>query len=136
MTAAQYLAEIMCDRRAREMKKTLPPQFWKVKPWDATFRQQAAAANRLFRLLDPDKAGTGPAAVSRFLKSERGKKVYSLAGAWVVPLVEACHRAVLAETARPAPTTEQGRSPPPALATGPRPAFVMKRSELSKLEGL
>jgi hypothetical protein len=138
VTASQFLAEMMCERQARAMKRTLPLQFWKVKPWGDVYRQQVVAANRLLRLLDPDKTGTGPAAVLQFLKSERGKKVYSLAPAWVIPLVEAAHRAVLAELAREAarPAPEPPPAPTPPLATGPMPAFVRKESVLSKLEGL
>lgn len=135
VTAAQYLAEVMCERRARAEKKTLPPEFWKDEHWGNLYRQQVAAASRLIKRLDPEGTGSGAAAVSAFLKTERGKTCYSLMGAWVVPLVEVAHRAVVLrrEAAPPvqeeAPREEVGQG-------GPREAFVAKKSILSKLEGL
>lgn len=133
ITAAQYLAELLCERRARQEKKSLPLQFWKVPPWDGVFRQQAAAANRLIRRLDPQRTGAGEKAIARFLRSDRGKGVYSLAGAWVVPLVEQAHRTVLLEAAAGPPA---GPEPPPPEPGPPRPPLVTGQSTLSKLKGL
>jgi hypothetical protein len=139
VTAAQWLAELMCERRARAERKTLPPEFWKDGFWGAVYRQQVAAANRLMRRFDQDGSGTGAAAVSAFLRGERGRTCYSLAGAWVVPLVEAAHKAVAFRRGGPAPAPGPDPEPepePPPVVTGARTAFVPRRSTLNKLEGL
>lgn len=136
VTAAQYLAEVMCERRAKAEKKALPLQFWKTPPWDAVYRQQVAAVSRLFSRLDPKGAGTAATAVSRFLRSQRGKTAYSMAGAWVVPFVEAEHKKVLAERASAVPTPEETPREGPRPPERPRDPFVRGESLLTKLKGI
>src|SRR5436305_18032 len=77
VTAAQWLGEFMCERRADRQKKSLHLQFWKTKPWDTIYRLQVIAANRLLKRLPTD---TGMKAIMRFLRSPKGKTVYSLMG--------------------------------------------------------
>lgn len=138
VTAAQFLAEVMCERRARAEKKTLPPEFWKDAHWKKVYLQQVTAANRLIKRFDQQGKGTGAAAISAFLRSERGKACYSLLGAWVVPLIEVAHKAaVFRQEVRqhesPASAVEEEGLPLPA---GPRQAFVGKQSVLQKLKRL
>lgn len=96
VTAAQFLGEVMCERRARVEHKTLGHQFWAKDPyWAGIIRQQIAAANRLMKRLDPEGTGTGAEALSIFLKSEKGRECYSLVGAWIVPEVELAHQKAL-----------------------------------------
>ncbi len=138
VTAHQWLAEMMCERRARQEKKGLPLQFWRAQPWGGIFRQQAAAAYRLMKRVDPEMTGTGARAVSRFLRSEGGKRIYSLAGAFLVPLIEQQHRLVLLEEeqALRGPPPEAPVEPTVRPPEKPREAFVSKESTLSKLRGL
>lgn len=129
VTATQYLAELMCIRRAKADKKELPHLFFKTKPWDAIYRFQVASANRIVKLLDPEKTGSGAKALSRFLKSERGKNAYSLAGKWIMPFVEAIHRELLNEQ----PKKELQPIVTEIPFEKPRVAFAEKQSLISKI---
>ncbi len=50
LTAAQYLAERMCERVAKKEGKELFPKFWSSPIWKKTFMQQLFAANSLLKL--------------------------------------------------------------------------------------
>src|SRR5687768_11913796 len=50
ITAAQYLAELMCERIAKKNKKELGPRFWNTSLWKRTFCSQVLAANHLLKL--------------------------------------------------------------------------------------
>lgn len=52
ITAAQYLAELMCERIAKKNKKELVPHFWKTSLWKQTFCSQLLAANALLKLYE------------------------------------------------------------------------------------
>lgn len=97
ITAAEWLAQLMCERRASREKRVLSFRFWKRPPWNDIYRQQAVAANRLLSHLDPHDTGTGMKAVLRFLRSPKGRFLYSLAPAFVLPLAEQAHQAVIDE---------------------------------------
>lgn len=142
VTAAQWLAELMCERRARQEGTGLPLQFWKTKPWDAVFRQQVAAAHRLLAQLDPGKTGLGAKALSIFLRSEAGKDVYSLSAAWILPHLKKAHVQALREgmaavsaKANEAPPAGGGDTSPP-LPPGPQEPCVLKKNLLSRLREL
>lgn len=86
--------------------------------------------------LDPDGTGTGEKALSRYLRSEAGKNVYSLAGAWVVPHIEAVHRLVLLDIQSVKQEGPVVTLVELAVAEPPREAFVTKKSTLSRLKEL
>jgi hypothetical protein len=46
ITAAQYLAEVMCERIAHSLGKQLPFRFWQTDEWKKQFQLQAIQANR------------------------------------------------------------------------------------------
>jgi hypothetical protein len=139
VTAAQFICEVLCERRAKAERKKLPLQFWKDKAWGNEYSRQLVAVNALLKRLDPAKSGTGARAISAFLRSQRGRDVYSLGGAWVVPLVEAEHRKVVGERAASArradEVTQEGPSPA-CLPSGPRPPLVARPSLLTRLKAL
>lgn len=49
VTAAQWVAEKLCERKAAQEKRRLGRQFWKDPEWAAVFRQQVAALQRLIK---------------------------------------------------------------------------------------
>ncbi len=149
VTAMQYLAELMCERQARRQKRVLGFGFWKSPEWAKVYAGQLAAIDRLLDHLDPKvevlvepppltptgrptkkkpkwvgvRTGAGVRAISRFLRSPRGKDVYSLAGLWLVPLVEAALRD-LGEAA----DAQEEAAGPPVPPQPPRPAFYATKS--------
>lgn len=71
-TAAQYIAEMMCQRMAENSNEgSLAYKFWNTEKWKNTYSQQVILANRL--LNDHDER-----AVLRALRNYRGSKIYSL----------------------------------------------------------
>ena len=130
VTAGQFLAELMCQRQATRQNKTLPLSFWKLKPWDAVFRQQVRFAYQLFRLVDPDGDGTGEKAVAAVLRAD--PSVYSLAAPFLPERVKSSHARLKAAAAEvPAEST----TPSPAgKSAQDRPAFAPKKSARTLLE--
>ena len=49
VTAAQWVAEKLCERKAAQERRRLGRQFWKEPEWAAFFRQQVAAVRRLMK---------------------------------------------------------------------------------------
>lgn len=49
-TCAQYVAAIMCQRKAEsENQGSLPYKFWNKKPWDWTYKKQLFKANKILK---------------------------------------------------------------------------------------
>tara|TARA_R110002020_G_scaffold162955_3_gene348899 strand:+ start:4314 stop:4733 length:420 start_codon:yes stop_codon:yes gene_type:complete len=71
VTAAQYLAELMCERQAQKNKKELPKQFWNLPHWSKKFKSQLFAAYGLLKLYDE-------AAIIKAVKSKEARNIYSL----------------------------------------------------------
>ena len=71
-TAAQYIAEIICQRIADKDKVgTLAYKFWNNEKWKKTYIRQVGLANKLVK-------EWGDEAVVRFIKSKKGSKILSL----------------------------------------------------------
>lgn len=51
-TAAQYLAEEMCIRKAKKQKERLSAGFWHIPKWKKFYRSQIIAANSLLKIYD------------------------------------------------------------------------------------
>tara|TARA_R100000008_G_C3499583_1_gene122960 strand:+ start:79 stop:498 length:420 start_codon:yes stop_codon:yes gene_type:complete len=71
VTAAQYLAELMCERQAQKNKKELPNQFWNLPHWSKKFKSQLFAAYGLLKLYDET-------AIIKAVKSKEARNIYSL----------------------------------------------------------
>jgi hypothetical protein len=137
ITAAQILAEVMCERVARQRNVQLTERFWLKDEWKKTFAQQTRFATSLLQLYEP-------AVISHVLRVGKGRQAYSLGAPFLDELfsqeqairrqkqaiteVKAAERA---EEAKAEPTTTE---PLPAS----RPDFVdkSKPNVLSKLKGL
>tara|TARA_R110002051_G_scaffold307810_1_gene379065 strand:+ start:88 stop:528 length:441 start_codon:yes stop_codon:yes gene_type:complete len=71
-TAAQYIAEIVCQRQAEKDNVGTPAwKFWNTDKWKKSFTHQIILANRLVKEHDER-------AIIKALNSARGKSIYSL----------------------------------------------------------
>ena len=71
-TAAQYMAELMCQRMAEKNNEgSLAYKFWNTKKWKKTYINQIIRANELVEIYSAR-------AIVKFLNSDRGKRIYSL----------------------------------------------------------
>lgn len=90
VTAAQYLAEIACERQAARSGEKLPPRFWREKRWAVKFRAQVTHANGLL--------GKFPCgAILQALRHKPdGVRIYSLGlKAALIPLCERFNKTVI-----------------------------------------
>jgi hypothetical protein len=125
VTAAQYLAEVMCARLAARDKTSLPVRFWERPRWKKIFLQQVRLASGLLAAYPRE-------AVSAALRSPEGRRAYSLGAPWIEELVR--QQAERLATMAPPVTPPSPEPPPTALPDTPRPAFVQRPSLRKKLE--
>lgn len=71
VSAAQYITEIICEKKAKLEKKDLHFRFWTNKEWSAFYRNQIATANALLKKYSET-------AVIRALGSSTSSRIYSL----------------------------------------------------------
>ncbi len=78
VTAAQYISELMCERKA---KGDLPIRFWKIPEWIKYYKSQITACNKLLSKYDEQH-------ILAALKTKQGKRIYSLRVNWLPELIE------------------------------------------------
>ena len=71
VTAAQFITEMICEKRAQYNHEDLHFKFWTTKKWSVFFRNQIATANKLVQEFDP-------IAIVKALKNPKTKFLYSL----------------------------------------------------------
>lgn len=71
VTAAQYVVEMCCEKKAKKEKKDLPTQFWQLPEWQKFYKSQVNSANKLIKTY-------GELAVIAALKDKRSSWMYSL----------------------------------------------------------
>lgn len=71
VTAAQYITEIICERKAQKDGSDLHYRFWTLKKWAKFFRDQIATANKLLKDYDAR-------AIIKALHDPKAKSIYSL----------------------------------------------------------
>lgn len=81
VSAAQYITELICERKASKDKKDLHYRFWLSKEWSAFFKNQIATAHKLLKQYS-DKA------IVNALLTEQGKKIFSLRAPHLPAIIE------------------------------------------------
>jgi hypothetical protein len=71
VSAAQYITEIICEKKAKMDKEDLHYRFWTNKKWSRFFRDQIATANKLIDEF-------GEKAIIRALNNTKTDRIYSL----------------------------------------------------------
>jgi hypothetical protein len=82
VTAAQYITELICEKKAQLAGGELPQHFWELPQWRTFFRQQIAIANKLVKVYPPK-------AIIRALQSYQANKIYSLNAPHLYPMIMA-----------------------------------------------
>lgn len=80
VTAAQYLAEMICERLAHKNKKDLHYRFWINAEWEKEYKGQIAAANKLLSKYDIKH-------IIAALSTYHGRKIYSLRAPHLVDMI-------------------------------------------------
>lgn len=81
VSAAQYITEIICERKAVIDKSDLHYRFWTQKKWAVFYRNQIGSAYKLLKQY-PAKA------IVRALQSNKGQKIYSLRAPHLIAIIE------------------------------------------------
>lgn len=121
VTAAQYLAEIACERQAKYNKDELCHKFWNTEKWKRTFLMQVRFAHNLFKVY-------GEKVVIRAYTCKEAQNVYSLGAKWFVPIIKQIALKIEQEEKQPIKIIAVAQS------DKVRPAFPSK-STLDKLDG-
>lgn len=81
VSAAQYITEIICEKKAKQDKKDLHYRFWNTKEWSLYYRNQIASAHALLKKYDE-------IAVIKALNSQKSARIYSLRAPHLIPIIE------------------------------------------------
>jgi len=93
VSAAQYITELICERKALRDKKDLHYRFWLSKEWAAFFRNQIGTAHKLLKKY-PDKA------IVNALLTNQGKKIYSLRAPHLSAIIEEENKKLAAQNTK------------------------------------
>lgn len=121
MTAAQWAAEKICERAARQKNTKLGPYFWRSGEWGAYFRRQVGEANKVVKRF-------GGAAVAAALRRKDLEWCRSLAAP---QFLKACEQE-LGRLSRPEPESPPAATPEPP-AKPPVPVSAGPPSRLSRI---
>jgi hypothetical protein len=78
VSAAQYIAELVCFNRAAKLNIELPIYFWNAPQWKKFYTLQLIKANQLLKNFEE----------SYIIKFIRQQRIWSLAPTWIVQALE------------------------------------------------
>lgn len=81
VSAAQYITELICEKKAKLTGQDLHYRFWVHKKWSAYYRNQIGSANKLL-IKYPE------AAIVKALNTVEASKIYSLRAPHLIPIIE------------------------------------------------
>jgi len=85
VSAAQYITELICERKALKDKKDLHYRFWLSKEWASFFKNQIASSHKLLKQYS-DKA------IINALLTDKGKRIFSLRAPHLPAMIEQAER--------------------------------------------
>lgn len=108
VTGAQYILELICEKKAKNEGKDLQVKFWQDEEWAAYFKQQLRAVHSLLKKYSEK-------AIIDALRDKRCFRTYSLRAPWLKAIIEEKQKIIdvkreLAERAeanKPAPLVNQ-----------------------------
>jgi hypothetical protein len=80
VTAAQYIAELICEKRAASMNRELPTKFWELEEWAKYYKYQIMLAYKLLKQFS-DKA------IVKGLFDPKCHNVFSLNNPWLKSII-------------------------------------------------
>lgn len=81
VSAAQYITEIICEKKAKQNNKDLHYRFWLTKEWELYYRNQISSAHKLLKKYNE-------LAIIRGLNNPKSSKIYSLRAPHLLPIIE------------------------------------------------
>jgi hypothetical protein len=87
VSPAQYIVELICEKKAKIEKKDLHYRFWLTKEWEKYYKNQIATAHKLVKKYNP-------IAIVKALQDIKTSKTYSLRAPFLKSIIEE-HQRVL-----------------------------------------
>jgi hypothetical protein len=81
ITPAQYIIELICERKASLNNIDLPIKFWNLPEWANFFRSQLRLCHNLLKQYSAS-------AIVKALRDRRCSNIYSLGAPWLKPVIE------------------------------------------------
>lgn len=122
VSAAQFITEIICERKAEIEKTDLHYRFWLQQYWEKFYRNQIASAHKLLKKY-PHKA------IVKALQSPAGRKIYSLRAPHLPGIIE--QQALILSKENTIFTKEANRKPDVSFQKK-----IQKKNIISKLKDI
>jgi hypothetical protein len=90
VSAAQYITELICEKKAQKDKKDLHYRFWLHAEWEKYYKNQIASAYTLLKKYSD-------IAIIRGLNNPKASRIYSLRAPHLAPIIEQEQQAIDAE---------------------------------------
>ena len=81
VSPAQFITEIICERKAQTNKQDLHYRFWVEKSWSVFYRNQIGSAHKLLKKYSAKS-------IIRALNTDQGRKIYSLRAPHLPAMIE------------------------------------------------
>lgn len=81
VSAAQYITELICEKRAKINNQDLHYRFWTTKTWATYYKNQIASAHKLL-------SKYSDTAIVKALNGKGAEKIYSLRAPHLVAMIE------------------------------------------------
>jgi hypothetical protein len=81
VSPAQYIVELICEKKAKLEKKDLHYRFWLTKEWEKYYKNQIATAHKLVKKYNP-------IAIVKALQDDKTSKTYSLRAPFLIAIIE------------------------------------------------
>lgn len=88
VTPAQYITELICEKRAKILKIDLHYRFWTNKKWSQFYKSQINTANNLVKKFNA-------ISIVKALQDSRTQKIYSLRAPSLAPIIEEYDKTII-----------------------------------------
>lgn len=126
VTAAQYIIEIVCEKKAKQSGTDLPAQFWKLPEWAAYYKQQLRKCHALLKKYNEK-------AIIQALRDNRTYKIYSLFAPWLEPIIIEYHKKIKVATVLEAKQAQSSLATPEPYNINETPQI---RQRLTRSKGV
>ena len=90
VSAAQYITELICEKKAKQDHLDLHYKFWVNPVWSKYYRNQIGSANKLLKTYSPK-------AIIKALQDKKTDRIYSLRAPHLVPIIQQYESQIAAE---------------------------------------
>lgn len=124
VSAAQYITEIICEKRAIFLNKDIGYKFWTNKEWASYYKNQISSAIKLLKKYSDT-------AIVKALNNKSASKIYSLRAPHLVAIIEEEEKKILSQNTTFTKSLDRTKS-----INFSKKDFQNKKNIISKLKDL